>query len=277
MSDISDADDRRAAAAERLSYLWALQLQAQRRTRADASRLGDARQGQGRVLALLKLKPELTQRELTFLMGLSRQALAELLAKLERQGLIEREPSADDRRVLSVRLTQAGRDVNQADDPDGGVESLLDCLDDDEVARLADYLDRMIAHLEETLGGDFDARRRTLEQYLRDGGFEPGGPTLGGLPGLPGPGWRGFAPGTRPGGPGDPRLNPDGTDPRLTPDGRDPRLTPDGRDPRLTPDGRDPRLNPDGTDPRRFGPRGPYVGWRPPFGPGQEADDDDRD
>ncbi|MDR1767541.1 MAG: MarR family transcriptional regulator [Propionibacteriaceae bacterium] len=267
---MSDPDDIRAGAAERLTYLWVLQLQAQRRFRADAPRLQDTRQGQGRVLALLKLKPELTQRELTFLMGGSRQSLAELLAKLERQGLIEREPSADDRRVLTVRLTQAGRDVDQANDSDGGVESLLDCLDDDEVTRLADYLDRMIARLEEAMGGEFDARRQAIGQYLREGGFGPGGPATGGLPGLPG--WRGFDPRHPLGGPADPRLRPDGTDPRLNADGTDPRL------------------NPDGTDPRAFGPRGAGLG-RPgsagdrrrrgvrPQGPGYwpEAGYDDRD
>ena len=44
--------------------------------------------GQGRVLAILKMKPEISQRELTYLLNMSKQSLAELLAKLEMSGHI---------------------------------------------------------------------------------------------------------------------------------------------------------------------------------------------
>ena len=44
--------------------------------------------GQGRVLAILKMKPEISQKELTYLLNMSKQSLAELLAKLERSGYI---------------------------------------------------------------------------------------------------------------------------------------------------------------------------------------------
>ena len=71
---MSDDDDVRQLAADRLVYLAALQLREQRR--GDTAPWRDARQGQGRVLALLKIKPEITQRELTYLMGLSRQSSA---------------------------------------------------------------------------------------------------------------------------------------------------------------------------------------------------------
>ena len=57
--------------------------------------------GQGRVLAILKERPEISQKELTDLLEMSRQGAAELLAKLEKNGLIRRYPSAEDRRVKS--------------------------------------------------------------------------------------------------------------------------------------------------------------------------------
>ena len=56
--------------------------------------------GQGRVLGILRMKPELSQRELTYLLNMSKQALAELLFKLEKSGYITREPSEEDKRVM---------------------------------------------------------------------------------------------------------------------------------------------------------------------------------
>ncbi len=43
--------------------------------------------GQGRVLALLKMQPEIMQKELGYLLDISTQALAELLNKLEKKGI----------------------------------------------------------------------------------------------------------------------------------------------------------------------------------------------
>ncbi|MDR0284934.1 MAG: MarR family transcriptional regulator, partial [Propionibacteriaceae bacterium] len=96
--DEPPATEVRQLAADRLAYLGGLQSQRRLRAAADRAPWHDPRQGQGRVLALLKLKPEMTQRELTFLTGLTRQSLAELLNKLEAQGLLTREPSTADRR-----------------------------------------------------------------------------------------------------------------------------------------------------------------------------------
>ncbi|QAY62616.1 MarR family transcriptional regulator [Xylanimonas allomyrinae] len=129
----------------------------------------DPSQGQGRVLALLKLKPETTQRELTFLLGMSRQALAELLAKLERQGLVEREPSAEDKRVVVVRLTEAGQAAEQAAELPVTGDDLLDALDDDEVTRLSGYLARILDRVDQELGDD-GWRRRGFGPH----GFGPG-------------------------------------------------------------------------------------------------------
>jgi DNA-binding MarR family transcriptional regulator len=208
-----DIDDVRQLAAERLTYVAVLQMQQRRREAAPDTPWRDTQQGQGRVLALLKMKPEITQKELTFLMGMSRQALAELLTKLERQGLIEREASTDDRRVVVVRLTKKGRDAEQ--DLDGAAfagDGVLNCLDDAEVVTFCDFLGRVIERLEAGLDGDPVERRQALYDMLR-GAPEP---PHGRVPGFPPP-------------PPDPRLV-DGRDPRLV-DGRDPR-DPRNRGPR---------------------------------------------
>lgn len=194
---MSEQNDRRGEAAERLMYVALLQLHRQRRGPAEAP-WRDPTQGQGRVLALLKMKPEITQRELTFLMGMSRQSLAELLAKLERQGLVEREPSTEDRRVVVVRLTEAGQAAEQeaaqvSADPD----VLLDALDDGEVAALSEYLARIIERTEREVADEVEERREAFEELWRSRGFPPdadrfGGafPGFGGFPGYGGPGGR---------------------------------------------------------------------------------------
>jgi DNA-binding MarR family transcriptional regulator len=184
-----DQADPRRIAAERLSYLAMLQFQHRRRGPRGGEPWRDPRHGQGRVLALLKIKPEMTQRELTYLMGMSRQSIAELLRKLENQGLVERQPSAEDRRTVIVSLTEAGKATDQGDDPDGpAIGRVLDCLSDEEVANLVDYLGRIIERLEEESGEDFEQRREMIERFWQGRGEDPR--RRGGFPGFgPWGGW----------------------------------------------------------------------------------------
>lgn len=209
-TDENENDDPRQEAMHQLSTVGMLQLHQARR----AKRTGrgapwlDPSQGQGRVLALLQLKPETTQKDLTFLLGMSRQATAELLSKLEKQGLIEREPSAEDKRVVVVRLTEAGIAAEQATErPPHGTPELLDVLDDDEVAQLSGYLARILERAEREWAGEFGDRREAFEEFWRSrGGFDPRmrqGFGRGGFPGGPGgPGGFPGGPGGFPGGPG---------------------------------------------------------------------------
>ncbi|GAB4086015.1 hypothetical protein GCM10028784_26450 [Myceligenerans cantabricum] len=191
---MTEEHDVRQEAGQRLVAVGMLQKHQMWRGRMPGRRMPwqDPSQGQGRVLALLKLQPETTQKELTFLLGMSRQSLAELLAKLEKQGLVEREPSADDKRVVVVRLTEAGRDAEQtaAHTP---ANELLDVLEDDEVTRLSAYLGRILEHAESELGEAFGERREAFEEMRRRGGFGPGGFGPGGF------GSGGWGPGGRPG------------------------------------------------------------------------------
>lgn len=123
--------------------------------------------GQGRVLAILKLKPEISQKQLTYLLGTSRQSLAELLKKLEDNGLITREPSPDDPRAKIVKLTQPGAlaaeqlETEQIDNDD-----LFACLSEEEQTTLSQLLDRLIQNLETRFPDiDFDERRRMMQQF----------------------------------------------------------------------------------------------------------------
>jgi len=172
-----------------------------------------AHQGQGRVLSLLKLKPEVSQKELSTILDIRSQSLGELLAKLERQGLIARSPSPEDRRSMIVSLTDAGRAASeeQVEGPD--FDGLFDCLTADEQGGFAAALEKLVAHLEAELGpegtltreafgpppGDpgfgRDGARMAFEGHGGPGGF--GGP--GGLGGFGGFGGFGRFPGRGPG------------------------------------------------------------------------------
>lgn len=111
--------------------------------------MGDPHRGQGRVLALLKLRPGISQKDLSFLLEIRPQSLGELLAKLERGGYIKRVPSDADHRILHIRLTKEGaKAAKRQDTPTEAPGN----LNPDEQALLAGYLDRVIASMEREIG-----------------------------------------------------------------------------------------------------------------------------
>ena len=124
--------------------------------------------GQGRVLAILKLKPTISQKELTYLLNMSKQAVGELIAKLEKSGYITREPSEDDKRVMIIKLTGEGaKAAGYADDATPETVNVLDCLDDEELAVFSEYLARIIDRYEEQFPEeDFDNRRQYIERFM---------------------------------------------------------------------------------------------------------------
>lgn len=102
--------------------------------------------GQGRVLSILKLKPEITQKELTYLLGMSKQALGELLKKLENCGYITRTPSEEDGRVMIITLTEKGRaESEELESDDDDNEDPFGCLSEEEQGKLGEYMERLVA------------------------------------------------------------------------------------------------------------------------------------
>lgn len=63
------------------------------------------------------------------------------MAKLERNGYIIREPSAEDRRVSNVKITPEGMKAAEgmSEDPQDMV-GLLDCLNEEELEAFGEYL-----------------------------------------------------------------------------------------------------------------------------------------
>ena len=129
---------------------------------------GNPHRGQGRILSILKMKPEISQKELTYLLDMSKQGLAELLNKLEKKGYVKREPVEEDRRSFNIKLTEAGAAVaGNMDDIPLDLDKVFDCLNDKELDKLHEYLKRIIECLETQLpGDDYDLRKQMRERFM---------------------------------------------------------------------------------------------------------------
>jgi DNA-binding MarR family transcriptional regulator len=113
--------------------------------------------GQGRVLHILKMQPEIMQKELGYLLDISTQALAELIIKLEKKGYITRVQSKKDSRSFVIKLTDAGREaipeINYKTDFEY-IEKSFDCLNDEEQENLINYMSRIIKSIEDEVDED---------------------------------------------------------------------------------------------------------------------------
>lgn len=139
---------------EKLSTLQWLMKRRQMFHQAEAGPFADATRGQGRVLAMLKIQPEIATKDLSYLLGIRQQSLNELLNKLEKSGYVERRPSQSDRRVMVVHLTEKGKTVQQ---PASDYEEILGCLSQEELRQFGDYLDRILAAFQTQEGGEENA------------------------------------------------------------------------------------------------------------------------
>ena len=119
---------------------------------------GDTRRGQGRVLSLLEMQPEITQKDLSYLLDMRPQSLGELLSKLEKKGFITRTPSEEDRRIMIVRLTPDGK--NEAESSNDKSDDFFGILDSEEKEQFNAYLERLIENLEGKMSiDDADSRK----------------------------------------------------------------------------------------------------------------------
>lgn len=123
--------------------------------------------GQGRVLKLLKIKPEIPQKELAEILGMRSQSIGELLSKLERKGYITRTPSSRDKRVVIVRLTEEGANANEWEENQPDSIDIFNSLSEEEQKILNGYLSRIIEDLE----GRYGRERERLMRRKRGRGF----------------------------------------------------------------------------------------------------------
>ena len=116
------------------------------------SPVGDSTRGQGRVMALLKLQNEMSQKDLGYLLGIRNQSVSELIAKLEKAGYVEKSQAEDDKRVVKVKLTEQGFEAaNASEEKSQDQEDLFTCLTEAEQQQLSEYLGRLISELEDQM------------------------------------------------------------------------------------------------------------------------------
>ena len=120
------------------------------RGRMEGGPLSDTSGGQGRILALLKMRDGVTMKDLSYLLGLAPSSMSEMLTKLEKNGYIVREEDKEDKRVTIIRLTEKGKRVEQEAGPEIG--DIFAVLSEEECANLGLYLDKIIAGLKDRLG-----------------------------------------------------------------------------------------------------------------------------
>ena len=80
----------------------------EQKIKMNQSDIGNLSRGQGRVLAILKRKDNISTKNLAIILGISISALNSLLTKLEKNGFIIKEQSNEDKRIFLVKLTDKG-------------------------------------------------------------------------------------------------------------------------------------------------------------------------
>ncbi len=141
----------------------------------DKKEFKDPSRGQGRVLSILKMKPEISQKELLYLLDTSKQSIAELLSKLEKNGYIMREPSKEDKRVLIIKLTEKGKNVEINSDKEYVKKSTyLDVFEDEELKVLNGFLEKILIEFEKEFedSDDFEERKKIFEEFMRTHGTD---------------------------------------------------------------------------------------------------------
>lgn len=114
--------------------------------------LFEGKGGQGRILTILYTSGRMTQRELTGKIGVQPGSASEVIGKLESAELIERTPSAADRRTVDIELTEKGKIKAQEVMEQRKIrhEEMLSCLSEEEK--------RTLLALTEKLNADWDRR-----------------------------------------------------------------------------------------------------------------------
>jgi MarR family transcriptional regulator, lower aerobic nicotinate degradation pathway regulator len=107
---------------------------------------------QVRLLGILRDR-EPGMLELARYLELEKSSLSGLIDRAESRGLVERRPSADDRRATTVRITALGRQLSRAMVEEVGkdVAALVGVLSEKDRARLTSLVERVVLQSGQTL------------------------------------------------------------------------------------------------------------------------------
>ncbi len=141
----------------------------EQKSKMNQSEMNNLSRGQGRVLAILKRKDNISTKNLAIILGISISALNSLLTKLEKNGFVVKEQSDEDKRVLLVKLTEKGRShvLKPSIDYD-----LFDCLDDGQKQDFDSCLNSIINEMLEDFKRDnpekFDEISKKRNQLIKE-------------------------------------------------------------------------------------------------------------
>lgn len=144
------AEEQQAIFNEKLINLVRAIHQTKMLSRRRVSPLQDSSHGQGRILPILKLQPEMISKDLRYLLGIHPQSLNQSLKRLEEEGYITRHPAENDRRVTMVTLTDKGKAVKSISAATSN-NNVLAGFNDDELQQFGDYVDRLSAAYEQQI------------------------------------------------------------------------------------------------------------------------------
>lgn len=141
----------------------------------------DPHHGQGKVLVMLAENDGVSQKLLTEQSRIRPASLSELIIKLERNGLVERQRNEEDKRNRNVYLTEEGRALAETikSRKDESADFLFDVLSEEEKETLTVLFDKLITSLEDKVA-DMDEEMPPLappHPHLPHGG--PHGPHHG--------------------------------------------------------------------------------------------------
>lgn len=108
--------------------------------------------------------------DIAYLLGLEKHSITTVVDKLVHRDLVERERSTNDRRVIHLKLTLAGRDLAaEVQSETVGVVSTVPDHAQDEFVRMCDFLPSLRAHIATSSGQPSDAYKRAYQSLLIDG------------------------------------------------------------------------------------------------------------
>lgn len=102
------------------------------------------RAGQRRILAILKSRNKMTQKELQDILRIQPGSVSEILAKLEERGLIQRGKDDEDKRRCILELTEAGAEAAMLQEQQEEGRPGFDALNGEEQEELKKLLGKLL-------------------------------------------------------------------------------------------------------------------------------------
>jgi DNA-binding MarR family transcriptional regulator len=117
------------------------------------------------VLTMLRTGQKLSQKDLALCARIEQPSMAQLLSRLERDGMIKRSPDPDDGRSSLISITRKALAILPEVDTavDAGNELAVAGMSDSEIKMLIDLLQRLIGNLERAAQREQEAMDRSGE------------------------------------------------------------------------------------------------------------------